>query len=153
MQADSLLSEPPEKPKNTGVGSLPLLQGIFPIQESNQGLQHCRWILYQLSYQGSPHSRQREQHIKGPMAERNMEPLRPSQASGWCTEHEGREEVRVLRGCQGPRGGCHERAVIRDRHPNQPSSGQKKDGRTGDRGAEAGSISVVPPGSAGQLGG
>ena len=35
-------------------GSLSLLQGIFPTQESNQGLLHCRWILYQLSYQGSP---------------------------------------------------------------------------------------------------
>ena len=34
--------------------SLSLLQGIFPIQESNQGLLHCRQILYQLSYQGSP---------------------------------------------------------------------------------------------------
>ena len=43
----------PGKPKNTGVGSLSLLQWIFPIQESNQGLLHCRWILYQLSYQGS----------------------------------------------------------------------------------------------------
>ena len=31
-----------------------LLQGIFPTQESNPGLLHCRWILYQLSYQGSP---------------------------------------------------------------------------------------------------
>ena len=40
--------------QNTGVGSLPLLQGIFPAQESNQGLLHCRWILYQLSHQGSP---------------------------------------------------------------------------------------------------
>ena len=29
LQADSLLSEPPGKPKNTGVGSLSLLQGIF----------------------------------------------------------------------------------------------------------------------------
>ena len=38
------------KPMNIGVGSLSLLQGIFPIQESNQGLLHCRWILYQLSY-------------------------------------------------------------------------------------------------------
>ena len=38
--------------QNTGVGSLSLLQGIFPTQESNQGLLHCRWILY-LSYQGS----------------------------------------------------------------------------------------------------
>ena len=40
--------------QNTGVGSHSLLQGIFPTQESNQGLPHCRWILYQLSYQGSP---------------------------------------------------------------------------------------------------
>ena len=53
LQADSLLSEPPGKPNNTGVDSLSLLQGIFPTQESNWGLQHCRWILYQLSYQGS----------------------------------------------------------------------------------------------------
>ena len=37
------------KPKNTGVGSLSLLQQIFPTQELNQGLLHCRWILYQLS--------------------------------------------------------------------------------------------------------
>ena len=41
------------KPKNTGVGSLFLLQGIFPTQESNWGLLYCRQILYQLSYQGS----------------------------------------------------------------------------------------------------
>ena len=54
LQVDSLPSEPPGKSKNTGVGSLSLLQGIFPTQESNQGLLHCRWILYQLSNQGSP---------------------------------------------------------------------------------------------------
>ena len=40
--------------QNTGVGSFSLLQGIFPTQELNQGLLHCRQILYQLSYQGSP---------------------------------------------------------------------------------------------------
>ena len=40
--------------QNTGVGSLSLLQGILPTQESNQGLLHCKLILYQLSYQGSP---------------------------------------------------------------------------------------------------
>ena len=40
--------------QNTGEGSLSLLQGIFPTQESNQGLLYCRWILYQLSYEGSP---------------------------------------------------------------------------------------------------
>ena len=33
--------------QNTGVGSLSLLQGIFPTQGSNPGLLHCRWILYQ----------------------------------------------------------------------------------------------------------
>ena len=54
LQVDSLPSEPPGKPMNTGVGSLFLLQGIFPTQESNQGLLHCRQILSQLSYQGSP---------------------------------------------------------------------------------------------------
>ena len=53
LQADSLPAEPQRKPKNTGVGSLSLLQWIFPTQELNQGLLHCRWILYQLSYQGS----------------------------------------------------------------------------------------------------
>ena len=53
LQADSLPSEPPGKPKNTGVGTLSLLKGIFLTQKSNQGLLHCRWILYQLSYQGS----------------------------------------------------------------------------------------------------
>ena len=40
--------------QNTGVGSLSLLQEIFPIQGSNPGLLHCRWILYQLSHKGSP---------------------------------------------------------------------------------------------------
>ena len=35
--------------QNTEVGSLPLLQRIFPTQESNQDLLHCRQILYQLS--------------------------------------------------------------------------------------------------------
>ena len=50
---DSLPAEPPGKPKNTGVGSLSLLQQIFPNQESTWGFLHCRQILYQLSYQGS----------------------------------------------------------------------------------------------------
>ena len=54
LQVDSLPNEPPRKPQNTGVGSLSFLQGIFPTQEWNWGLLHCRWILYQLSYQGNP---------------------------------------------------------------------------------------------------
>ena len=36
------------------VGSLCLLQGIFPTQGSKPGLLHCRRILYQLSHEGSP---------------------------------------------------------------------------------------------------
>ena len=56
LQADSLPSEPPGKPKNKGVGSLSLLQGNFLTQESNWSLLHCRQILYQLSFQGSPKS-------------------------------------------------------------------------------------------------
>ena len=39
--------------QNTGMGSLSVLQGIFPTPESNRGLLHCGWILYQLSYQGN----------------------------------------------------------------------------------------------------
>ena len=54
LWVDSLPSEPPGKPKNTRVGSLSLLQGIFPTQESSWGLLHYRQILYQLSYQGIP---------------------------------------------------------------------------------------------------
>ena len=47
-------AEPQGKLKNTGVGSLSLLQGIFLTQDSNRSLLHCRQILYQLSCEGSP---------------------------------------------------------------------------------------------------
>ena len=49
LQMDSLPSEPPGKSKNTGVGSLSLLQRNFPTQESNWSLLHHRQILYHLS--------------------------------------------------------------------------------------------------------
>ena len=53
--SNSLSHSPWNSPgQNTGVGSLSLLQGIVPTQGSNPGLPHCRWILYQLSQQGSP---------------------------------------------------------------------------------------------------
>ena len=51
LQADFLPAEPQGKPKNTGVGSLSLLQQILPTQESYQGRLHYRQILYKLSYQ------------------------------------------------------------------------------------------------------
>ena len=79
LWTDALPSEPPGKPiseshsvvyyslqphglyspwdslgHNTRVGSLSLLQGIFPTQRSNPGLPHCWWILYQLNHRESP---------------------------------------------------------------------------------------------------
>ena len=56
--SDSLRPSGPYSPwnspgQNTGVGSLSLLQGIFPTQGLNPGLPHCRGILYQLRHQGS----------------------------------------------------------------------------------------------------
>ena len=53
LQVSSLPAEPPGETKNTGVGSHSLLQHVFPTQESNWSLLHCRQVLYQLSYQGS----------------------------------------------------------------------------------------------------
>ena len=47
-------AEPQGKPKNTGVGSLSLLQRIFLTHKLNWVLLHCRQILYQLSNQGGP---------------------------------------------------------------------------------------------------
>ena len=49
----SLPSEPPGKPNHAVMDSLSLLQEIFLTQELNWALLHCKWILYQLSYQGS----------------------------------------------------------------------------------------------------
>ena len=40
--------------QNTGVGSLCLLQRIFPTQGSDPGLPHCKRVLYQLSHKGRP---------------------------------------------------------------------------------------------------
>ena len=61
LQADSLPAEPQGKSSNTAVSCLSLHQQIFPTEELNRGLQHCRWIAYQLSYQeslpGKPHTK------------------------------------------------------------------------------------------------
>ena len=59
VMSDSLRSHGLHSPwnspgQNTGVGSLSLLQGIFPTHGSNPGLLHWRQILYQLSHKGSP---------------------------------------------------------------------------------------------------
>ena len=60
VQADSLPAEPQGKPKNTGVGSLCLLQGFC--------LLCCRWILYPLSYQSySPWGHKESDKIQSPL--------------------------------------------------------------------------------------
>ena len=48
--------------QNTGVGSLPLLQGIFPTQGSSPDLPHCRQIIYQLSHQRNPNASDERLH-------------------------------------------------------------------------------------------
>ena len=51
---ETVLYSPWNSPgQNTGVGNLSLLQGIFLTHGLNPSLPHCKWILYQLSYQGS----------------------------------------------------------------------------------------------------
>ena len=55
LQADSSPSEPPGRPKNTGMDSLSLQEGNFLTLELNQVILHCRQILYHLNYQGYPH--------------------------------------------------------------------------------------------------
>ena len=47
LQADSLPAEPQQKPKNTGVGSLSLLQQIYLTQELNRGLLH--WAIREVN--------------------------------------------------------------------------------------------------------
>ena len=52
--------------QNIGVGSLSLLQEIFPTQGSNPGLLHCGQIFYQLSHQGSPSIREMQVKTNNP---------------------------------------------------------------------------------------
>ena len=54
LQPHGLYSSWNSPGQSTRVGSLSLLQGIFPTQGSNAGLPHCRQILYQLSHKRSP---------------------------------------------------------------------------------------------------
>ena len=53
--------------KNPGVGCHILLQGICPVQGSNQGFPHCRQILYHVSHQGSSRNTWRgwHSHLQG----------------------------------------------------------------------------------------
>ena len=55
LQVDSLPSEPPGKPKNTGMGSLSLPQQIFQTQESNSGSPALQADSLPAELPGKPH--------------------------------------------------------------------------------------------------
>ena len=71
--------------QNTGVGSLSLLQGIFPTLGSNSGFLNCRQILYQLSHKGSPEeANQDQQETLGRWSRSNCVAGRVSAGWGRC---------------------------------------------------------------------
>ena len=86
LHTDSLSSEPPGKPKNR-VGSLSFLKRIFTIQGSNWGLLHCRWILYQLSYKGSPSLR---------LSQYKSPKLKSKENKDWKKKKREREYLRTV---------------------------------------------------------
>ena len=93
--------------QNTGVGSLPLLQGIFPTQRSNPGLPHCRRILYQLSHKGSPRMLE---WVAYPFSSRSPRPRNQTRVSciagGFCSLKEAFSEVLHFDTCACPRSLC-----------------------------------------------
>ena len=64
--------------QNIGVGSLSLLQGIFPTWGSNLGLPHCRQILYWLSHKGSIRI---QEWVAYPFSSRSSQPRNPTGVS------------------------------------------------------------------------
>ena len=64
LQPHGLYSPWDSPGQNTGVGSLCLLQGIFPTQGSNPGVLHCRQILYQLSHNVKSMDNPRDSSLK-----------------------------------------------------------------------------------------
>ena len=66
--------------RKSGVGCHSLLQGIFPTQELNQGLLHCRKILYCLRHQGSCIS---HHYFKMHQTNKNIKPLEEKLRYSW----------------------------------------------------------------------
>ena len=87
--------------QNTGVGSLSLLQGIFPTQRLNPGLPHCRRSFYQLSHQGNPRILE---WVAYPFSSRSFEPRNQTGVS--CIAGEFFTNW-VIREAQATLGGLH----------------------------------------------
>ena len=64
LQPSRLLCPWNSPSKNTGVGSLSLLQGIFPTQGSNPDLLHYRQVLYHLSHVQENFKVHLQRHLK-----------------------------------------------------------------------------------------
>ena len=78
LQPHGLYSPCNSQGQHTGVGSLSLLQGIFPTQGLNPGLPYCGWILYQLSHKGSPRILE---WVAYPFSSRSSPPRNPTGVS------------------------------------------------------------------------
>ena len=101
LQPHGLYSSWNSPGQNTEVGSLSLLQGIFPTQGLNPGLLHCRWILYQLSHKVSPRMLE---WIAYPFSRGSFWPKNQTGVSwiagGFFTNWAIREAQRLLGSCQ-----------------------------------------------------
>ena len=89
LQAGSLPTKPPGKPKNTGVGSLPLLKGIFQTQESNWCLHQCT-LMKCVCHPGLPGARDLTQEARGAAQERRVQEELPRNGWAlfpWCLEN------------------------------------------------------------------
>ena len=90
--------------QNTGLGSLSLLQGIFPTQGSDPALLHCRWILYQLRHQGSPRILE---WVAYTFSSRSSQPRNRTEVSciagRFFTNYQGSPAVLFSRGSSQPR--------------------------------------------------
>ena len=94
--------------QNTGVGSLSLLQGIFPTQEWNWGLLHCRRILYQLSHRALSSS---HEPLQSSDSATTLSPSSQESAAACWT---GRQEVGRLSPLWSPGpGGCEKHRLHR----------------------------------------
>ena len=103
--------------KNTGVGSLSLLQRIFPSQRSNLGLLHGRRIHYHLSHQGSP--------TEGAGGS-SFQPVNPSRDGTGELEEKSGETTRNAAQRQETRGSTHRRArSFREQGPQKHCSGTR----------------------------
>ena len=70
--------------KSAGVGCHFLLPGIFPTQESNLGLPHCRQTVYRLSHQGSPRQWVNSRTLgRGAGFQQTLPPSRSFHGSSW----------------------------------------------------------------------